>query len=150
MGVPWGIERGKTRHQPTEFYTSAWTRFCEADLCGHFAVPIDDTLYSFRRTDDGAVTVESRWAPELVAHIGTMQCDDGTYDDFEGLFDGYSLFLPDDRGPRRITRGILPWNYSSASSLRDLRGLGGSPLARQLGAAGALAEEHRLVVSISF
>jgi hypothetical protein len=150
MGVPWGIQAGKTAYRPVAFHLDAWTKFCAADLCRQFAIPIDDEIYRFTRKDDGAVEVTHEPRSELVAEIGKLRCDDGTYEEFDGLFDGYALFLPDERGYRKVPAGVLPWGYESAHSLSLLRGLSGSRLAGQLMLASVLAQEHELIVGISY
>jgi hypothetical protein len=152
MGICWSIESGETKWESVEHYVKAWTAFCRADLCRDFCIPIDDEIYRFTRGRGGRVEVTHAPNPAVIAAIRKLKHDDAEYDEVNVL-DSVSLFLPDDRGLRKVPPGTLPWEHHYADSLTRLRALEGHSPKRLMGQfvrAGALAESHSLIVGISY
>lgn len=156
MGVPWGIERTSSKWTGKGEFLEKWTSFAAADLCSRFRIPYDDDIHLFVREDDGTVTVTSRSEPDLIADIRSLSTPDGTYDIFGPLTEA-SLFVPDHRKDRWVTQDT--WHHfggnivvASLDALYWMRepDVIDRPMARELHLAGRFAEDHELVVSISF
>jgi hypothetical protein len=152
VGVPWGIEHSSSRYGRVEEFLKKWTSFAELDICRHFAVPFDDDVHTFTHRDDGTVSVSAEARPDLLAEIRGLSCGDGGHDEFGPLTEA-SLFVPDQRGKRSVSYRTWPWMENIiVDSLQALRWMGSDDrrLARELHAAGQLAERHHLMVSISY
>jgi hypothetical protein len=133
-------------------FLEKWTSFAELDICRHFAVPFDDDVHTFTRQPDGTVTVSVESRPDLLAEIRRLSCGDGSYDEFGPLTET-SVYVPDERGKRSVSRQTWPWmDNIIVDSLRALHWMGSDDrrLARELYAAGRLAEKHNLMVGISY
>lgn len=152
MGVPWGVEYADTEYEPLDFHLNRWKAFCAANLCRHFVIPIDGLFYEFKQVDDSRVNITKREDPELIAEINALSCGDGTYDMFEMITEGISLYVPDQREVRRIDRPEFEWGYESAGSLDLLCNLraGKMRLAQELKKAAAFCKKHRLMLGISY
>jgi hypothetical protein len=152
MGVAWGVEYGKTKHRSIDEYLDCWRTFCASGLCDCFVFPIDEILYEFKRGDDDQVSISTRDAPEILEQMRSLNCGDGTYDEFELISDGIDLYLPDLRGYRNIKKPESPWSYEKADSLEKLIGLSPrrSTLARQMREAAIFGRKHGMMIGVSF
>ena len=152
MGVPWGIEKSASRHGRVEEFRKKWIGFAELDICRRFVVPYDDDFHTFARQSDGTVSVSVESRPDLLAEIRQLSCGDGSYDEFGPLTET-SVYVPDDRGKRSVESGTWHWMGNIiVDSLSALHWMGSDDrrLARELYAAGQLAQKHDLMVSISY
>jgi len=152
MGVPWGVEYADTEFESLDFHLNRWKAFCAAGLCRHFVIPIDERLYEFQQDDDGQVNITEREDPALIAEIKALSCGDGTYDMFEMITEGISLYGPDQLEMRHIDRPEFGWGYEVAGSLDLLCGLrpGKMRLAQELKKAAQFCKKHQLMIGISY
>jgi hypothetical protein len=150
MGVSWCIEFCSTVDMPLDGYLRHWRAFSFAGGCDDFVVPIDRTLYRFRRTATGVV-VETSPGDAVVQGIGNLSFSGGTYSQFEALFDGFELFVPDHGSFRSAEADDQVWKFKRIMSLDALLELGaGAGLRGELYAAASYAIEHHLLVRVSY
>jgi hypothetical protein len=150
MGVRWCIEFCSTVDMPLEGYLRHWRAFSRAGGCDDFVVPIDRMLYRFRRTANDVV-VETSPGDAVVEGIGNLRFGGDTYGQFEALFDGFELFVPDHGSFRSAEDEQQVWKFKRITSLDVLLGLGDGPgLGGQLCAAARYASEHRFLIRVSY
>jgi len=150
MGVSWCIEFCSTVDMPLDGYLRHWSAFSRAGGCDDFVVPIDRMLYRFRRTAS-EVVVETSPGDAVVEGIGKLSFSAGTYGQFEALFDGFELFVPDHGSFRSAEAEQQVWKFARITSLDVLLELGDGPgLGGQLCAAAKYASEHRLLIRVSY
>jgi hypothetical protein len=152
MGIAWGIEAVYGFKFDRAETIDTWRRFCAAGHCRHFVVPIGEDAVTFALEVDG-VSVTERQAPELLAAIRDIQsdCGDTHHSELESFVEGLELFVPDDRGYRRVE--LESFWYREIGSLchllGDLRADGGK-LERALHRAASFATKHDLLVAFSW
>jgi hypothetical protein len=158
MGVPWGVEHGRTnKYISLDIYLDRWRTFCASGFCDRFVFPIDEILYEFQRSDGNRVSISTREAPEVIAQMKSLGCIDDGYDEaelaeFDLLSDGIDLFLPDLMGFRDIKKPEFQWSHERADSLENLCCLSHIqwPLASDLRAAAIFCRQHWMMLGVSY
>ncbi|TWP54235.1 hypothetical protein FKR81_01360 [Lentzea tibetensis] len=162
MGVTWGVVAYPENHDRDELI-SAWKelgRYATDDYELNIVHGTD--VVSFHAEETGEVTVAATTAwPGLLTRLNGLSCGDGSYDQFEQLFDGYELFVPYYvHDPKIVAPGSVADGLRSAS-IDDLYGSVGwtaknsedldlARLAGELRAAALLADEYRMMIRVNF
>ncbi|MET8051523.1 hypothetical protein ABZU75_28370 [Streptosporangium sp. NPDC005286] len=166
MGICWGIVEYSAKYDREEVIGD-WEPFALAVFALNprrtLSVMHGEDRIVFRgsRNGDGQIELVTTATRDHVARarIDKLRCDDGTYDQFDLLFDGYEVFVPWRTIPVAIDTATRSWQ---AWPLAHLEGsLWGrmdefaedpdlDKLARQLIRAAATAGPRNMLVTVSY
>jgi hypothetical protein len=153
MGVPWGIVEFPANEDRSSLIQS-WQPLgrCADDYGINIMHGTDRLHLAYDSSTDNAAAVTVTPDPDARARLDALSCGDGTYDEFEQLFDGIEAFVPFDTFGK-ITAPGTPVDGLLSESLSYLitctRGVK-TQLARDLHAAALVAHKYRMMITISF
>lgn len=153
MGVPWGIVEFPSTENRSSLIAQ-WQPL--GRLADDFGINImhgaDRLFLSYDPETDDAAPVFVDRDPEARARLDELSCDDGSYGQFEGLFDGHEAFVPFET-PGKIIAPGTPLDGLRSATLETLiactRG-NDDQLSRDLHAAARVAIDLSMIITISF
>ncbi|MCE7002923.1 hypothetical protein LWC34_08765 [Kibdelosporangium philippinense] len=157
MGVPWGVVAYSASADRAEIIEE-WGPLAQQSYedLGLNILHGNDRIHFLPSTEP---TVHHD--PEARALVDALPYCDGSYDDFERLFDGYELFVPWDSfgavhvpGSSRVDGKFAVWVRDLARWMKNRddfpAGSDVALLASQLHAQATLATELAMIIEISF
>ncbi len=149
MGMTWGIVI-----EPTREGLARWVAVVQAGLTAKLLVPVwsssgdEMETWLIRRVGAEVETFELGGAEEILAELRLLRTSDPSYDDIGRRFDGYSVFLPDHDGVRRLPADFFETG-ATACGVSPLLALGDrTSLDIEFRTAGQVALYHGLPIEI--
>jgi hypothetical protein len=172
MSVPWGIVTAAGK-QAEKSFLADWRPLANRPMPREFNVLRGTKRYHFRRrpervpgTTDWRVDIVASDASELAEQVRALPCGDGTYAQFERLFDGFEVFVPWRSAAVAVDAPGCPLHGKRQAEVELLiqqckghlvafkKAPPGDPdvvrLAKELHSAAQLAKKLRMLIAISF
>lgn len=146
MGICWGIVQEEDRAG-----LDRWRGVIAAGLTPRLVIPIGGgDGVELTRDADGEIHERGVDVAEVFAEVALLVTDDLLHDEVERRFDGFSVFLPDQGGVRRLPPIGFERNATACGASRLLALDGNEGIDVQLRTAAQVALAHGLAIEISY